>query len=657
MPAQTYPIYQKNEYSNPPASQPSDITSYLQGLMVQNQPQALDLSLSNIRQILLNRILSGQSMQSSFDQNSKAYGSNLVEFPNNAMAPNAVNSYFAAPTVINPPVGVNNEDKTADIKTEERRKKTKKRKSESRRRQYEPEDNHKNSNKIKDIQESDRKTNKKSKRRPRKPKTEATAHDTRSKNSENEDDNKTKKRKRKNKDNEVTNSVDEDIKEDLKPRRRRKKKPKQDRNNTEKVISEQTTSKPKQIQEGINVAHFNEGIVEENRFVRNPIPEGGELLKSIPNLPENIANSFKGLPQFNNPAMSNFFANYENIYQSMMANAKGTNEYIEIKRRKPALSRNNNSRKIEVKTKNSTATEAVVSKNPKPKVIPKVNVVTTEKNIVIKEKMSTNIDLIPKAEDLKSIDELSEVIETRHDFENEEIKDESKMNDPVINYEGYIDDYYPQFTDSAAYTANNREVFVKNLGDTKYYYAVDKGNPEFMKRMRFESFGLPERIIKDYDVNKKYDEIEREKIEKPEVKAEEEIIQFRSPPRLEIPDFQTKKVEWSEINPEHYNFDENNDYYPRFSADKASFYSEAKIPYFPGTKDNSKKIQKEKAKDVETVFARSKVVNYGPVYNREDEDSVSAGTNHQVLTNDSYFKNGGTTYVLASSLDHPAMVW
>lgn len=72
-------------------------------------------------------------MQTIFNQNSRSYGSNLFDIPNNELVSKAVNNYFAVPTVNayvnNHPTDANKEDKVADNKTKRKQRKNKKRKA------------------------------------------------------------------------------------------------------------------------------------------------------------------------------------------------------------------------------------------------------------------------------------------------------------------------------------------------------------------------------------------------------------------------------------------------------------------------------------------------------------------------------------------------
>uniref|UniRef100_A0A2A4K0T4 Uncharacterized protein n=1 Tax=Heliothis virescens TaxID=7102 RepID=A0A2A4K0T4_HELVI len=639
--------------------------------------------------MLINKLLLN-SGQTNFDPNAGGYGSNLVGYPSNPIAANPGNAYYGAPVAENYQMPSTKIDETPkEPSTEVKRKKHKRRRSKSRRRHDEAKSTNDSIEKVDNTEKTDAELPKKPKKRSRKRNNDPPAQDKSITETENETRKLPRTKKRKNKENETVSVADEETRvENPRPRRRRKKKPKSNSKDDDKVTSENITpeqSTPtkssKVKQEDLNIE--KEGFTEENRVVRNSKPETNELSKLIPNLPEGFASpfNFNGLPQFqNNPAMSSFFANYENIYQSLIAKNQ---EPASVKRtnKLPAhKTRLQQKRKPVVKSKNSTVTGAPRSANSSTHAVtPKVNVVAKNKTIYIDGVKRLNIDPMPKNESSKSNDEPSQV-ETVTDevLKNDDIVDKNEeivIENDNIEHEndgenfdsdlppdpdyskGYIADYYPHFADSMVNTANNKEVYIKNLGDTKYYYAVDKGN-DLIGRMRFESFTLPERVPKDYEKHKKYDEIELASVKnasKPIKENKEEVIQFRSPPLLEAPDFQTRKVERHKINTDYYNFSdkENDGVNERYIADKSSIYSEVKTPYYSGTNDNTIKTNNDKQnKDIETVFARSKVVKYGPVINTDDSAYVAMDSQAK-----SDFNDQGITYVLPAYLDEPEFYW
>lgn len=621
-------------------------------------------------------------MQTILDPNSNGHGSNFADYPNNQIAPNLASNYFGVPTEYfnNNKGDANKEDVGTEVKTKKKNKHSKRRASKSRRKHDNLEEKENNSSKnIKkndgDIQQVDRKSNKKSRKRSRKQKTESSTQVTELKNKDNK---KTKNiRKKKNEDTRNKNNpVDETKVREVKPRRRHRK-PKIDQNTTEKAISDEKTTPniaEKEVKDGINLAHFNEGMIEESRVPRHPKQEENDILKAFPNMPEDIANTFlTSLPQMNNPMMSNLLANYENIYQSMLSknNMGIISDAIVTKRRKSKKGKNNRRKTNAKKNKNLTEAPNLGVNSKILGADPKIETVTTER-MYVNERTKTNINVNLRDQRIKSFDKTSEIKEKIKVFDDGEIKNENQTIPPSLNpplnsndektdsdfhYNGYIDDYYPLFTDNAAYNADNNEIYIKDLGDNKYFYATDLGK-HFINSRRFENYSFPERVLKDYEVNKKYTDTEKESIRnafKIDVKEE---IKFRTPPVLETPDFQTRRIEKSEIKPEHYYYlDTNEGSFNRFVGDKSSSYSETKTPYYTGTKHNEIKAPKDKpCKDVETLFAKSKVATYGPIY-RSDEDSSNAGTTSNVWTDNSYYNDGETTYVLAKSLDYPDVFW
>ncbi|KAH9645958.1 hypothetical protein HF086_014163 [Spodoptera exigua] len=245
-------------------------------------------------------------------------------------------------------------------------------------------------------------------------------------------------------------------------------------------------------------------------------------------------------------------------------------------------------------------------------------------NTDIQKPMTNLVENFPNNYSFKPFQQLYNPVDTE--------TEDSEKEEPFLNYyDGYIDDYYPLFTDNAAYTANNREVYVKHLGDIKYYYTVDKNNPE--------TFNLPAPVTKEYHKNKNYEEIETTH---PKNEIGEEVVQFRTPPLLEVPDFQTRKVERVEINPEAYN--------NRNEIPKTSTYSPAKQSDMEVKKNGLKTAED---RNIETVFAKSKVAKYGTAYKPEENDisSEEANETKEELIKEDSFKDSGTTYVIAKSVD------
>ncbi|XP_035455097.2 homeobox protein 4-like [Spodoptera frugiperda] len=616
---QTYevPNYQ-NTYITLPTNPPVENNPYLQINTAQNPIPQDNLQPFNIRQILLNRILSSPSVQTILDHNSNGYGANSVDCNSNPIEPSLRNNYEASPIDyerLNNDLNTKNKDNESNVENEGKRRKHKRRKNSKSRRK--PDDNVNNDN-HNETEDNNKETGKRPKKRSRRPKQDS-SKDNQADNNENLDKNNTKKRK--NKHNET--NVEDSTTENPKPRRRHKKKHKSDANSTDTANLEQQLPQLRVINDELNLANFCEGITEECRQTRNLKKENIDIQKPIANLVDNFPNgfSFKTFQNlYNNPAMTNFLANYENIYKNMLYTNNPINEPRNVGKKKPK-----STRKAQRKTtlNNNNSTVATNDKITPPNPINSNINETTEKPTQIDDAPQANTNLTTEAESINSIekpiDDKANLIDTK-DLETDE---------PFLNYyDGYIDDYYPLFTDNAAYTANNREVYVKHMGDIKYYYTIDKNDPE--------RFGLPGIKAKGYNTNKKYDEIEGIDA-KDETK--EEIVQFQTPPLLETPDFETRKVEIAEINPDAYY---NKEEYP-----KTSTYSPAK---HTEVKKNGLNTAEDK---IETVFARSKVAKYGTAYKVEENEksSVEAKEVKEELKEDSV-KDGGTTYVIAKSLGY-----
>ncbi|CAH1642905.1 unnamed protein product [Spodoptera littoralis] len=616
----------QNIYTTLPANIPAENNPYLQINTAQNPITQDNLQPFNIRQILLNRILSSPPLQTIFEHNSKGYGTNSIDCNNNPIETLLRNNYEASTTDygrLNNDVNTNtnrNKDNESNIETEGKRRKHKRRKNSKSKRKPEENINNHNHN---DTEDNNKETSKRSKKRSKRPKQDSPKENQADNNENLEKKNTNRPKKRKNKDNE-TNTEDVTT-ENPKPRRRHKKKPKSDANATDTANLEQQLPELRLINDDLNLASLCEGITEECRLPRNLKQENIDIQKPVTNAVDNFPNSFSFKTfqhLYNNPSMTNFLANYENIYKNMLNANNPTNEPRNVSKKKPKNTRKTQ-RKTTVNNKNSTVTANDKITPPSP-VNSNINE-TSEKPPQVTDIAQANNNSTTEPESLNLIDtpmDDKEKIPDK-DFIDTETKD---SEEPFLNYyDGYIDDYYPLFTDNAAYTANNREVYVQHLGDTKYYYTIDKNNPE--------GFGLPGHVTKEYNHNKKYDEIEN-------IRPKEDIVQFRTPPLLEAPDFETRKVEIAEVNPEaYYNRDDN---------PKTSTYSPVKH-----TEVKKNGLNTAEDKNIETLFAKSKVAKYGTAYKpEENEQSSEEAIEVKEELNEDSFKDGGTTYVIAKSLGY-----
>ncbi|CAB3241611.1 unnamed protein product [Arctia plantaginis] len=619
IPVQTYPIYQQNGFINPPTNQPINIQPYTPSVTTQNQLQQLNISPSSIKQALLNKLLTGSSAQMILNPNTQNYDMYSYNFLNNQTPRNFVNNNVLLPTE-------DWKDRTNDIndkisrdsKSRERLNRANNKKIKSKRSQNDAiEDSQKHT--VKDIN----KTQKKSKRNRniQNPKHISVLENGESKNKT------TKNRSRKRKEQTTENPVDKNNEKSAKLRRRKKKPKTNNMKNDE--LENQFNDVTSKYKESIDLDITQDGRDNENRKTRNSKHEVNDVLKSYPNSPQEITNHFlTNLNQLNNPLMSNWFAHYENLYQSLLSQPIIVPESTPKRRRK----HKKNKKRKNAQNRNST-----------------VNTKSVNSNKFDKDFVSTDLYSNPIVESFKSFETSDRNMKYTS---NEIFQDGYSINefedkyDPGY-YEGYIDDYYPLFMDSAAYTANNKEIILKNLNEHKYYYVTDKvetTTPKLNQKHQKSSYDVSESAPNDFEIFKRtYEEVEKESIRNAYKqnfeKQFEEEIRFQSPPFLESPDFETRKIDKSEIQTTQA-FD---DKVGRYVGDK-SF--SAKTANFNGAKKNG--IQPQ-TKDIETVYAKSKVVAYGTVYIPE-EDTSTAGQWEDNLTGNIY-QNGGTTYILAKSVD------
>lgn len=196
-----------------------------------------------------------------------------------------------------------------------------------------------------------------------------------------------------------------------------------------------------------------------------------------------------------------------------------------------------------------------------------------------------------------------------------------------------VDDYYPDFTvDNHAYfLSSNEDVHLENLED-RYHYTTDRnlqfaeGNRERRtfkgnnNKNKFIKNSIAERNLFEYITTERgkhkaiYSETER---------TTEATVQFRTPPSLEKPDFETKKVDSRQTSVE------DTIYTPVYTNKdvtyKVSTYSSTKKPLYNLTEKPSKNVSDKlpETRKIETVFANSKVVKYGS--NHDDDTSNLEG--------------------------------
>lgn len=232
-----------------------------------------------------------------------------------------------------------------------------------------------------------------------------------------------------------------------------------------------------------------------------------------------------------------------------------------------------------------------------------------------------------------------------------------------------LDDYYPDFTvDNHAYFLSSMEdAHLKNL-EERYHYTTDRSLDKFAElneeSRTFEQNKNKNKYVRDPTAEKsifEYITTDRGKFKDgftfetttPKIEHTTEAkVQFRTPPTLEKPDFETKI-----INSRITNF-EDIIYKPEFTQknvnDKVSTYSNTKTPQYNHKEKTSKNISGKlpESQNIETVFANSKVVKYGS--NHEDVTEANRPKNgKKERDQDRYVKmanDGDSTIVFAKTV-------
>ncbi|XP_022115616.2 uncharacterized protein LOC110993596 [Pieris rapae] len=189
----------------------------------------------------------------------------------------------------------------------------------------------------------------------------------------------------------------------------------------------------------------------------------------------------------------------------------------------------------------------------------------------------------------------------------------SEISEEVPNmYLNEIIDYYPDFKNDAIYTTDEDDLYF--FHNRHYYNTEEALNRERRKFDRSEENS-------NQSGRKSGNDIPSYKKSNTEDKMED---QFRTPPGLSDPGFQTRKIS---------------------VKDKADFYT-----YHIGDKDSTDFIPVEKDDNsIETVYARSKVVKYGKPRevekHKKDPDQESRKERHRNV----YSKDGKTTVVYSKA--------
>lgn len=241
---------------------------------------------------------------------------------------------------------------------------------------------------------------------------------------------------------------------------------------------------------------------------------------------------------------------------------------------------------------------------------------------------------------------------------------------PKIYVNKVVDDYYPDFTiDNNAYAFSNEDLFVKKLQDDRYHYTTDK-NIE-IKEWHSDSRNYVTEWNKANQQRNSNIQSEKMQIQanseetevtipKPDFEEFSEEIEFKPPPFLEMPDFETKPINkeiLKSFEGTYYNHKPTEKYTD--VTDKASTYSNVKSIKLT-MKDGNEKMKPKTG--LETVYAISKVAKYGQT-TEKSEEIISTEANVDDFSSDSLEEDfnsienklsvdGDTTFVIANSYPH-----
>lgn len=289
-------------------------------------------------------------------------------------------------------------------------------------------------------------------------------------------------------------------------------------------------------------------------------------------------------------------------------------------------------------------------------------------NIFVTEKVNTNVEsplevkgnMYKENTDSKLSTKLDD--DTEFKLQSDAVKPETaeSITTPELGKEDIVlpmhmngvDDYYPDFRDdnNAYFLRSMEEASMTSLED-RYHYTTDRNQFENLNRERrkFEQNNIGNNFIKGPIADRnifEYITTERGKC-RPKSKAiitenttpkieqtTKTEVQFITPPSLEKPDFETIKITRKP------DFDDIV-YKPEFTKrntinnDIIYIYSNEKTPQY-NLKEKPSKNVSEKLPDqrnIETVFANSRVVKYGQ--NFEDNSSDSEGVKETTVPRNS----------------------
>ncbi|XP_059062470.1 putative uncharacterized protein DDB_G0282133 [Achroia grisella] len=185
--------------------------------------------------------------------------------------------------------------------------------------------------------------------------------------------------------------------------------------------------------------------------------------------------------------------------------------------------------------------------------------------------------------------------------------------DTINEIENFVDDYYPNFIADNKYIESNEDNFRNNM-DNKFLVTHNTET----------STAIAER---DENITNPITEISID------FNDYTENTIFQTPPVLENPNFETKPVDRStKIDDQHYyehEFKKDNDEVIRIYLgnpnDKLSSYSDTKSSKYNDSK--YVKVSTKKPTNIETVFAKSKVVKYGQNEDHYEEETTTVKYN------------------------------
>ncbi|XP_031770340.2 probable cyclin-dependent serine/threonine-protein kinase DDB_G0292550 [Galleria mellonella] len=283
------------------------------------------------------------------------------------------------------------------------------------------------------------------------------------------------------------------------------------------------------------------------------------------------------------------------------------------------------------------------------------------KNVTEVSSTIESVDLLTTTQDPNIYDIMKTVpIETTTETYNLDTKiPKLGEEDAIDEVENFVVDYYPNFTMDNTNTESDDD-YIRNHRDNRHFYGSDRND---RKRINREKLQGANELFNDVKVtnnnnyyHKHYDQkynsesttntIENEEKTSTEMNNDlndatvTEYIVFQTPPVLENPNFQTRQVDIKSINNDYKNYYHHE--FPRDSHeiiniylgnsnDKLSSYSDTKAMQFIDSKHNKVTPKEDINVDIETVFAKSKVVKYG--HNQDPLKEVTTTEKINIIQN------------------------